>query len=211
MVLAHCHCLLSCSISVTLKPTCILFTSFSSSPCSRSYYLPDSLTPGPYRCFLCLAILLVLFHVQAGDMHAVRFFPEPFTPRASSSHVLCWACATNNHVFRRACPLCSIWSDRQTDTRTHSQTNFRWTNNCRACSRSPPIIEQLQQNSWHTCNMHVIMAYVQLLAWDRCKTFHGLTMWYMYIPDFTLLNFGYSGNDKGKCYDLAVNVVSGAY
>ena len=79
LVLAHCHCLLFCLISVTLKPTCTLFTSFSSSPCSHSYYLPDSLTPGPYRCFLCLAILLVPFHVQAGNI--VCFLPEFFTPR----------------------------------------------------------------------------------------------------------------------------------
>ena len=43
---------LYCSLSVTFKPTYTLFTSFSSSPCSCSYYLPDALAPGPYRCLL---------------------------------------------------------------------------------------------------------------------------------------------------------------
>ena len=98
-----------------------------SSPCSRSYYLPDPLSPGPYRCLLCLAVLLVLCHVQAGDMRAVRLLLERFSFYHSRGIMLSMRNKTVwlDHVFllpRMPIMFHHIWSDRQTDTRTNGHT-----------------------------------------------------------------------------------------
>ena len=114
-----CRYLLSCLLLVTYKPArCSL-----SSPCSRSYYLPDSLSPGPYCCLLCLAIFLVLCHVQAGVAIYALFTSFPST---SPSVVLGIMLSMRNktvqldHVFLspRMPIMFSGQTDRHMDTRS---------------------------------------------------------------------------------------------
>ena len=86
LILVHSCCLLSCSLSVTFKPTCTPFASFSSSPCSRSYYLLNPLAPGPYWHPLCLAGSLS----RSSQRHARCLLPSwALLPRASFIHGCC--------------------------------------------------------------------------------------------------------------------------
>ena len=93
LVLAPCHCLLSCSLSmVTFKPTCTLFASL----------LTRTLTTFPTLCLqvptAVFSVLLVLCHVQAGDMHAY-FLPDHVCHSSGVMLSMHNKTALLNHVF----------------------------------------------------------------------------------------------------------------
>ena len=81
-----------------------------------------------YRCLLCLVVLLVLCHIQAGDMRAVHFLPEHFSFYRSRG-VMLSMCNKNSTARSRvsfgAHAHYVLRADRQTDTRTNGHTDKR--------------------------------------------------------------------------------------
>ena len=84
----------------------MLFTSFSSSPCSRCYYLSDALAPDP--CVLSLSCWFC--HVRAYNLHAVCFLPEFLSILVAFMLSMCNK--TTTCFCHCACPLCSRWTHR---------------------------------------------------------------------------------------------------
>ena len=120
LVLVLCRCLLSCSLSVTFKSTCTLFTSFSSSPCLCCYYLNFRCSGSKYLCATLFSVLVVFCHFELATCMLFTSFPSSCPFCCSSGVRLSMCNKTTTCFFHRACPLCSIWTDGHTDKWTQS-------------------------------------------------------------------------------------------
>ena len=81
LVLAHCRCLLSCLLSVTFKPTCMLFASFSSHVCCSSGIMLSMRykTVQLNHVFLSLHMPIMFHLVRQTNRHAVRWISAEWT------------------------------------------------------------------------------------------------------------------------------------
>ena len=122
LVLVPCRCLLSCSLSVTFKPTMHTVHFLLELPL-LALLLPFRCSGSRSLCAAVFTVLLVFCHVQACDLRT----PSRALVRVSGVR----ACATKQLRVSFTAHAHYVLSG-QTDTRTHGQTNFRWTIKCGA-------------------------------------------------------------------------------
>ena len=144
-LLSHVFLAHHCSLSVTFKPMCTLFASFLSSPS-----LAWTLITFPTLRHPPLSCLSYWFSVMFKPVTCALFasFPSSAHVRCSSGDSLCWACATKqfNHVSftAHAHYVPSGQMDTWTNGHTATQSDELPLNEqCRARSRSPPIIYRI--------------------------------------------------------------------